>query len=121
MRLVLGESGLGWVPYVLERMDKEFHNHKVKDITLSALPSEIFRRQCYATFEDDHLGVKLIPYIGANNVMWASDYPHPDSTFPHSQKVIKEVFEGIDTETIRKVTCENAAKLYKVKGAGVKI
>jgi len=119
MKLVLGESGLGWIPYVIERMDMEFHRHgpSVKDVKLTAKPSELFARQCYATFEEDRLGVQLIPYIGVNNVMWASDYPHPDSTFPHSLQAIKDAFKRTDAKTVRKVTCDTAAALYRVKGA----
>lgn len=119
MKLVLGESGLGWIPYLIERMDMEFKKHgpSVKDVKLSVRPSEIFARQVYATFEEDHLGVQLIPLIGVNNVMWASDYPHPDSTFPHSREAIEEVFKETDAATVRKVTCETAAKLYRVQGA----
>lgn len=117
MKLVLGESGLGWIPYVIERMELEARNHgpSVKDVTLRATPREIFDRQIFATFEEDRLGVELIPHIGADNVMWASDYPHPDSTFPRSLEAIEDVFKDVDADTVRKVTCDNAAKLYHVQ------
>ena len=57
---------------------------KATDYQLKAKPSEIFRRQVFATFEEEPLGPQLIPLLGPDNFMWASDYPHPDSTFPHS-------------------------------------
>ena len=55
------------------------------------LPSEIFARQVFTTYEDEKLGVELIPRIGVDNVMWASDYPHGDSTWPHSAQGIGRV------------------------------
>jgi predicted TIM-barrel fold metal-dependent hydrolase len=115
LRLVLAESGIGWVPYVVARMDMEAKKHgvKAKDYRLKALPSELFRRQVYATFEEEPLGPKLIPLLGAENFMWASDYPHPDSTFPHSREAIAEAFAGLPDDTRRKVTGENCARLYR--------
>ena len=115
VKLVLGEGGLGWVPYVIERLDHEHHKYyeQVKDHRLSMLPSEIFARQVYLTYEDEQIGVELIPRIGVENVMWASDYPHGDSTWPHSRKALAEsplATHGPDV--LRKVTCETAARVY---------
>lgn len=115
VKFVMGEAGLGWIPYVVERLDHELHKYgsKITDYKLSALPSEIFRRQVFTTYEDEKLGVELIPRIGADNVMWASDYPHGDSTWPHSRKALAESpLARHGTEILRKVTCENAARVY---------
>lgn len=114
MRLVLAEAGIGWVPYLVERMDAcaEKHLHAAQDYRLKAKPSEIFRRQVLVTFEEEPLGPRLIPLIGADNVMWASDYPHPDSPFPHSRSAIAQAFAGLDDEIRRKATGENCARLY---------
>jgi len=114
MKLVLGESGIGWVPYIVERMDMEWINHtpSARDYKIVTKPSEVFARQVYATYEDDRIGIKLIPDIGVDNVMWASDYPHPDSTFPHSVQSIEEQFAAVDPAIKRKVTSETAARLY---------
>jgi predicted TIM-barrel fold metal-dependent hydrolase len=115
VKFVMGEAGLGWIPYVVERLDHELHKYgaKIGDYKLSALPSEIFRRQVFTTYEDEKLGVELIPRIGADNVMWASDYPHGDSTWPHSRKALAESpLARHGAEILRKVTCENAARVY---------
>ena len=116
--LVLGESGIGWLPYVVQRMDQvqEKHGFRVKDFELKEKPSDIFRRQVYATFEDDWVGLKMIEEIGSNNVMWASDYPHGDGVFPHSREALEEMAEIIGPELTRKVTRDNAARLYKIEG-----
>jgi predicted TIM-barrel fold metal-dependent hydrolase len=115
VRLVLGESGIGWIPYMIERMDHVFPKYldSVEDYRLSRAPSAIFRDQVLATFQDDRFGVRAIADIGADNVMWASDYPHPDSTFPNSRRVIEESFRGVDESVTRKVVCDNAARLYR--------
>jgi predicted TIM-barrel fold metal-dependent hydrolase len=79
------------------------------------LPSEIFRRQVFVTYEEETLGVKLIPEIGAENVMWASDYPHGDSTWPNSRKAIGESpLASLGEDVLRKVICDNAAAVYGV-------
>ncbi len=116
-RLVLGEAGLGWVPYVLERLDHEHHKYfeNTRDHRLSMLPSEIFARQVYVTYEDEKLGVELIPRIGIRNVMWASDYPHGDSTWPHSRRAIAESpLSALGAEAVRRIVCENAAEVYGI-------
>ena len=119
LKLVLGESGIGWVPYVIERMDLEWVNHtpNAQDYKITTRPSEVFSRQVYATYEEDRIGVTLIPEVGVDNVMWASDYPHPDSTFPHSMWAIEEQFATMDPAIKRKVTSETAARLYGFEGA----
>ncbi|MGH7821580.1 MAG: amidohydrolase family protein, partial [Candidatus Binatia bacterium] len=83
LKLVLAESGVGWLPYFLARMDLEWRNLRDKiDYAPATAPSELFRRQVFATFEEEALGAELIPLLGADSCMWASDYPHTDSTFP---------------------------------------
>ncbi len=117
VKFVLGEGGLGWIPYVIERMDHEHHKYydKTQDHRLDMLPSEIFRRQVFVTYEEETLGVKLIPEIGAENVMWASDYPHGDSTWPNSRKAIGESpLAALGDEVLSKVICDNAAAVYGV-------
>jgi predicted TIM-barrel fold metal-dependent hydrolase len=115
LRLVLAESGIGWLPYFVRRMDHEFEKHvgKAQDYRLKAKPSEIFHGQIYATFEEEPLGPSLLPLLGPDNFMWASDYPHPDSTFPHSRQAIDEAFAGLDDSFVEKVTATNCARLYQ--------
>lgn len=118
VKFVLAEAGLGWIPYVIERLDHEHHKYaeQIKDRKLSLLPSEIFARQVYATYEDEKLGVELIPRIGVRNVMWASDYPHGDSTWPNSRKAIADSpLHQHGEEAVRRVTGENCAELYGIR------
>ncbi len=116
LKIVLGESGIGWLPYVLERMDYTYEDRLTNSIKLSLKPSEYFTRQIYATFQKDPIGVRMMAEMAPDNVMWASDYPHRDGTWPHSQEAIEEQFAGIDAATQRKMLWENVSKLY---GMGV--
>ena len=115
LRIVLGESGIGWIAYALERMDHEYENRfKDQGLSLKMKPSEYWRRQCRATFQNDGTGAKLLDDLGIENVMWASDYPHDDGVFPDSQEFIKRQFSHLPSATQRKLTCENAGKFYRL-------
>ena len=72
IRLVLGESGIGWIPYVLWRMDAEWED-QFKDLSLKMPPSDYWKRQCWATYQTDPIGVKLLDELGADKVMWARE------------------------------------------------
>jgi predicted TIM-barrel fold metal-dependent hydrolase len=114
LELVLAEAGVGWVPYFVARMDLEWRNLRAQlDYATSAPPSELFRRQVKVTFEEEELGAQLIPLLGADSCMWASDYPHTDSTFPHSMRAIEQALSALPAEDRRKVTATNCARLYR--------
>ena len=72
------------------------------------------RRQIWATFQTDHVGLRLLDRLGTDRVMWASDYPHADSTWPESQKAIEENFKDVDRAARRRILCENARDLYRL-------
>jgi predicted TIM-barrel fold metal-dependent hydrolase len=76
-------------------------------------PSEYFKRQVYATFQDDPVGLATCRFLEADNLLWASDYPHVESTWPHSQSVIKQHFAEVE-EDRHKILYANAAKLYGI-------
>ena len=76
-------------------------------------PSALFQRQIYATFEEEAFP-EQIEVLGADRCMWASDYPHTDSTFPDSQRVIDETLAVLTPEDRRKVTGTNCAELYRL-------
>lgn len=113
LTVVLAESGVGWLPYFLARADMEWRELKDKlDVAPSVPPSELFARQMMATFEEDALGTTLIPLLGSERCMWASDYPHTDSTFPNSLGVIEETLGALPAEDVRRLTVTNCADLY---------
>jgi predicted TIM-barrel fold metal-dependent hydrolase len=111
IRISFGESGIGWIPYALDRMDFEWED-RFRDLGLKMRPSEYWRRQCKATFQFDPIGTKLIDDIGVETLMWGSDYPHPDGVWPQSSKYIAEQFGHLPPDVVSKITCENAGKFY---------
>jgi len=111
IRISFGESGIGWIPYALDRMDFEWED-RFRDLGLAMKPSDYWRRQCRATFQFDRIGAKLIDDIGVETLMWGSDYPHPDGVWPESSKYIAEQFGHLPEDVTRKITCENAGRFY---------
>ncbi|MEE9150090.1 MAG: amidohydrolase family protein [Candidatus Tectomicrobia bacterium] len=108
---VLGEAGVTWIPYILDRMDEEYED-RYYQLNLSMKPSDFWRRQGYSTYQREPSLATMIPLIGADNILWGSDYPHPDGIWPDSRKWIEVDLEGVDAAVQRKIICENAGKLY---------
>ena len=115
-KFVLGECGIGWIPYVLERLDDVYGDrHQWFNLaTLSMNPSELWHRQGHSTFQDDFAGGQMIHLIGEENAIWGSDYPHPDGVWPQSQAIIQKDLGHLEEKVRRKIVCENAARLYKL-------
>ena len=111
LKVVLGESGIGWLPYILERMDLEWEE-RLTHLELSMPPSDYWRRQMFATFQLDAAGLAQVDRIGAETLMWGNDFPHGDGVWPDSIEHIEKQFAGVDDAVRRKITFENAAALY---------
>jgi predicted TIM-barrel fold metal-dependent hydrolase len=120
LRLVLAETGIGWLPYMLERMDDTYRKfvdaedywRRLGGLALTMAPSAYFRRQVWATFQTDHVGLRLLDVLGDDRVMWASDYPHADSTWPESPQAIADNFKDVASDSRRRILCDNARQLY---------
>ena len=111
LKIVIGESGIGWIPYILEHMDLEWED-QFKDLTLTMKPSEYWKRQCFATYQSDPIGLRLLDILGEDNVMWGSDFPHPDGVWPDSKDFINRELTNVPMPIKQKITCNNAAGLY---------
>jgi predicted TIM-barrel fold metal-dependent hydrolase len=118
LKIVSAENNCGWLPYYLQRMDRGFARFGPSGTVtpwptkLILKPSEYFRRQMYCTFIDDSFGVASRHWIGVDNIMWSSDYPHTASTWPHSRDIIARDFKDVSEVEKRKIVRENAAQLY---------
>ena len=110
-KFVLGEAGVSWLPYILDRMDEEYED-RYYQLNLSMKPSELWRRQGYSTYQHEPSVALMIPLIGEDSIMWGSDYPHPDGIWPDSQKWISQDLGSVSATVRRKILCENAGKLY---------
>jgi len=112
-RFVLGECGVGWIPYVLHRMDQEYDNFS-SNIGLSMKPSEFWARQGYSTFQDEALSEEVIGIVGVDNIIWGSDYPHPDGIWPDSREIIEKNLGHLDEHMLSKLVCGNTERLYRI-------
>jgi predicted TIM-barrel fold metal-dependent hydrolase len=119
-RVAFIESGASWLVALAERMDEveEAHANFVFP-KLSRLPSEIIDDQVWASFQHDRgcIASAAANLPGARNVMWGSDYPHAEGTFPISRRVVDDLFEGIPvSDAVRNnVLGLNAARLFRIE------
>jgi predicted TIM-barrel fold metal-dependent hydrolase len=115
LRLVFVESGAGWYAYCCERMDEAFEEHEQwVDPKLSAPPSHYAKTQCYVTLGADRAPLLTREITGVEPLLWASDYPHPEGTFPESQTIVERIFAGVPEDELEAIVSGNAARLYKV-------
>ena len=118
LRVVLAEYDLAWLHPFISKMDGTLQRARSEapdSPTVSLLPSELIRRQVYITFQEDRIGVLGTEVFDmADNYLWASDYPHGGSTWPHSPEVIESQFKGIPKEIKQKLVWDNSAAFYDV-------
>ena len=113
VRLVLAEADTGWLPWLLARVDRGHERYaRQNGIYTQLKPSEYFHRNVSASFIVDRVGVFTREFMGVENLMWSSDYPHTDSTWPRSRQSIERDFAGVSQTDRVKMTYTNAAKLY---------
>jgi predicted TIM-barrel fold metal-dependent hydrolase len=118
LKMVSVESGMGWIPFILETIDYEMSENAPAELAaLSKKPSEYFKDHWYATFWFEQAGgdlQNLIDKVGENNVMFETDFPHPTCMYPDPLATVADRMSALRPETRRKVLGENAAKLYRV-------
>ena len=116
LKIVSVESGIGWVPFILEALDYEMsENAPRQKADLSLLPSEYFKRQIYATtwFERRDLA-SVVRAVGEDNIMFETDFPHPTCLYPDPLKTAAENMQDLSTGTQRKILSDNASRLYRL-------
>ena len=119
MHTVIVECGAGWLPWALYTLDDQYERkHMWIEPKLDMKPSDYFRRQGHTTFSDDLAALRMLDFIGPEALLWGSDYPHDEGTFPYSQDVIERTFVGLTEEDKRKIVYGNAASLYGIGGNG---
>ena len=113
------EQELAWVPHFLDRIDYAYTQrpldwspYRFKE---DMLPSDYFHRNVFLSFQEDILGIRDRPIIGVDNLVWGSDYPHPESTFPKSQEILGEILAECNDEERAKIVGGNTARIYKIK------
>jgi uncharacterized protein len=115
LRFVIAEGGIGWVAAVLRLMDHwwEDHHHWLEP-NIDETPSFYHNRQFYNSFEDDRAGLLTRDLLNIDHLMWGSDYPHTEGTFPNSVDRVSKDFAGVPAEVARKILANNASDLYGI-------
>lgn len=116
LRVAFLESGCGWLPYWLWRLDEEYENlHWEVTENVKMKPSEYFRRQCFISIEPSEPCIaETIQYVSTDNLLFGSDYPHAD----HKPDIIEEAValeEQLSKETVRKILWDNPARFYGIE------
>jgi predicted TIM-barrel fold metal-dependent hydrolase len=116
LKLVVAEFNAGWIAHWLDRVDQGLQRELRETSTPyhGEPPREIWKRQFYATLEDDRAALLTREMIGVENLMWGSDYPHTDSTWPCSADVLDELFSDFEPGLRARITRDNVASLYGV-------
>ena len=114
IQFVLSEGGIGWIPALLERADRMWEIHKAWDtLEMARTPSEIFADNFYCCWVGERTGVLMREAIGVDRITFETDYPHAETPFPHSQKMIEETMAGVPADEVAMMTYRNAARAFR--------
>jgi predicted TIM-barrel fold metal-dependent hydrolase len=117
IKIVYSEAGVGWIPAILERADRQVDRQQWAGLDRGLRPSEVFARNMYACMIEEPLGLTYYKDIGVDRILMETDYPHSDSTYPYTQKSAEEVFAGIPDDVVEAVSHANAERLFNWKMA----
>ena len=113
--MAMSEGGIGWIPYALERMDYVYeHHHSWTGADFGGRrPSDVYRDHIVTCFIDDASGLELRHRVGIDSITWECDYPHSDSTWPHSPELLGKSLNGIPDDEVDMMTHLNAMRVFK--------
>ena len=117
LKLAYSEGQIGWIPYILERADDVWLEHRawggVRDI-VPERPSTYYYRQVFGCFFRDRHGIESLQTVGVDNTTFETDYPHTDSTWPHTKKVAQELMAGLPDDVVHKLVRGNAIRMLEL-------
>jgi predicted TIM-barrel fold metal-dependent hydrolase len=115
LRFASIESGVGWLTWMAEYMDRTWEKQRFwMDSPLEQPPSFYMDQNIFASFINDREGILNRDRPGGRNIMWSSDYPHSETTYPNSRKVIERDFVGVPEADVREIICERARRVFSV-------
>jgi predicted TIM-barrel fold metal-dependent hydrolase len=117
LKFMAVETDVGWLSYVRHRAEWVFKNSAKRWTVKPALkhnPGYYFGRNFYGTFQDDYAGIHGREMIGVDALCWASDFPHPETTWPNTKESLARQFEGVPESDLRKLVCENSARIFDI-------
>ena len=113
LRVISVEGQIGWLSFALYYLDHIWEKHRYwTKSELTEPPSVFMRRQVYATFMEDPVGLRERHHIGVDNIMWSSDYPHSETTWPRSKQLTDEWFAEYPAEERKKICTDNVRRVY---------
>ena len=116
LTLAIVEFELSWAPHILASMDytyRERHEEAIHRFKNDMTPSDFFHRNVVLSFQEDAVGIRLRDTIGVDNMMWGSDYPHSESTFPRSREILAEILAGVPDDEQARIVGGNTARVYR--------
>jgi len=116
LTVAIVEFELSWAPHLMDSMDytyRERHEEAIYRFRGGLRPSDFFHRNLVLSFQEDALGIRLRDVIGVDNLMWGSDYPHSESTFPRSREIIANILAGVPADEQAKIVGGNTARVYR--------
>lgn len=117
LKVAISEGGIGWLPWLLERMDQVYRAHRFHaGIDRDVLPSDVFRAHVWGCFIDDENGLRNRDEIGVDQIMFEADYPHSDSLWPDSRTHLAEVLRDVPDTEAHQIAELNARRLYHFDG-----
>jgi predicted TIM-barrel fold metal-dependent hydrolase len=118
LKLAYAESQMGWLPYVLERIDDVWHDNQgwAQTKQIPEPPSTYFHRNMYACFFKDQTGIDMRDRIGIDRITFETDYPHSDSTWPDTRDVATRLLKGLDDDSVTRILRTNAIDLFELQG-----
>lgn len=116
LKVVCVEADAGWAPHFMYRMDHAYQRHRywMKCAELKKMPSEYFQEHIYMTFQDDYVAFRTADMVNTKRLMWANDFPHSDSTWPHSQAVLAEQCRNLTEQQRADICRNNVVELYRL-------
>jgi len=114
---VVGESGVGWVPYLLEASDHAWETGKLWKHGVTERPYDTFRKHCYNDFWFERGAIqKYRDIVGVDRILWETDFPHPTSLWPETWDYTERSLEGVPANEQRMILAENAQRCYHIPG-----
>ena len=114
LKVAYSEGQMGWIPFVLQRADDVWQEHRgwngVAD-SIPEPPSTYFFRNVFACFFRDDVGVEMIERVGPDNITFETDYPHTDTTWPHTKQVATDMLKNVPEDIVYKLLRGNAIRM----------
>jgi predicted TIM-barrel fold metal-dependent hydrolase len=116
IKFVVTEGGIGYVPFLLERIDYAWEKNRAWDDLWDERPSDTFQRIFWVCAVNEEFGLANRDRIGVDKVLWECDFPHAETPYPNSQREAEKQFSGMPERDVEMITHLNAQKLFRFEG-----